>query len=132
MCFIAYLQPKNALFRLLSITCINSSAEVSSTLLLSEIAALLTTTSTFPYLLTTKSKSSDTSFSAVMSVFLNIDIPPMSRISDTVSFPPSLGFAILSATITTAPSFAKDMDAAFPIPELPPVTITTLSFIFMV
>jgi hypothetical protein len=52
-----------------------------------------------------------------------IESPPVSVISFTVSLPPS---STMSATSTLAPSRAKASAAALPIPEAPPVTSDAL------
>jgi hypothetical protein len=51
--------------------------------------------------------------------------PPASRIVATVCRPPPVA---MSATTTAAPSRAKAIAAARPMPEAAPVTIATLSF----
>jgi len=54
--------------------------------------------------------------------------PPSSRMRSSVgvSAPTSRGSRSMSATITVAPAAAKRSAIARPIPELPPVTITTV------
>ena len=49
-------------------------------------------------------------------------------IASTVFWPPSSGVSRISATTTLAPSLAALTEIDFPIPEAPPVTITTRSF----
>src|ERR1700761_7085667 len=58
------------------------------------------------------------------SVGMKTALPPACLISSTVSSP---GCCLRAAMATAAPSLANAIAVALPIPELPPVTIATLS-----
>src|SRR5436305_2046592 len=79
-------------------------------------------TSSRPWRATVAPISESTSSQRPTSVFRNDAAPPARVMISSVESPPSRGSAVISAMTTLAPSPAKPMAIARPIPELAPVT----------
>src|SRR5579864_260050 len=88
--------------------------------------ALFTMTSSRPCRSTVAPMSPSISPHRPTSVWWNTARPPARAMSALVGSPPSTGFSVMSAMTTAAPSAAKLMAIARPIPELAPVTTATL------
>ena len=113
-------------FRLMAMTRSHSSSGYSWVGILTPVwtPALLKAQSSRPYAWTVLFTISSKSASLDTSASMNMLAAPISPIMRTVSLPPS---AARSTTITLAPSLAKAMATALPIPDPPPVTSPTLS-----
>src|SRR5437016_2984353 len=79
-------------------------------------------TSSRPWRATVAPISESTSSQRPTSVFRNDAAPPARVMISSVESPPSRGSSVISAMTTLAPSPAKPMAIARPIPELAPVT----------
>src|SRR5207302_322514 len=79
-------------------------------------------TSSRPWRATVAPISESTSSQRPTSVFRNDAAPPARVMISSVESPPSRGASVISAMTTLAPSPAKPMAIARPIPELAPVT----------
>src|SRR5262252_974569 len=79
-------------------------------------------TSSRPWRLTVALISESTWSQRPTSVFWNEAAPPARVMTSSVDSPPSTGSSVMSAMTTLAPSAAKPMAIARPIPELAPVT----------
>src|SRR5579863_6486189 len=86
------------------------------------MAALFTMTSRRPWRVTVVPISASTSSQIPTSVSWKLAAPPVREMSSSVGSPPSRGFSVTSAKMTVAPSPAKPIAIARPMPELAPVT----------
>ena len=120
---IAYLVPRKTPVALTDITSFHSSRVVSSIGTVRYIPALFTRTSSFPNLWAARATAFFQSSSLLTSSFTKRARPPASFTSASILRPSSTS---TSPMTTLAPSLAKSLASAAPIPRAPPLMIATL------
>src|SRR6516165_5053726 len=108
--------------RFTRMTSSHCASSVSSNAVPEYVPALFTMTSSRPWRSTVRPISASTSSQRPTSVRWKDAAPPARLMISSVGSPPSTGCSPISAITTLAPSLAKLMAIARPMPELAPVT----------